>query len=322
MRQHEMLVQSKSSGQIYDITNCVTSADWTTQRCDQPGKLTFQALISDSRQMEPGDVVRFSMDGQLQFYGWVFTKADSRWGESDITCYDRLRYLKANASYAFYNQSASDIIRQIAGDLQLTTGSLADTGYQLPSLIEQNKTCFDIIQDAIEQTLLNTSMLYVLYDDGNGLALQQPSSMISDVVLGDLSLLTDYTFTTDIDKDTYNSIKLVKPNTETGRAEVYLSEDSGNIGQWGLLQLYQTVDDSKNEAQVKAQGAAMLEYYNRATRTLKVEALGVSGLRAGQMVLIKSEEIAGGISQYVMIEKASHHYENGIHTMTLDMYEL
>lgn len=322
MRQYEMLVQSKSTGQIYDIANCVTSADWTTQRCDQPGKLTFKALISDSWQMEPGDVVRFSMDGQLQFYGWVFTKADSRWGESDITCYDRLRYLKANASYAFYNQSANDIIRQIACDLQLTTGSLADTGYQLPSLIEQNKTCFDIIQDAIEQTLLNTSTLYVLYDDGNGLALQQPSSMISDVVLGDLSLLTDYTFTTDIDKDTYNSIKLVKPNTETGRAEVYLSEDSGNIGQWGLLQLYQTVDDSKNEAQVKAQGAAMLEYYNRAARTLKVEALGVSGLRAGQMVLIKSEEIAGGISQYVMIEKASHHYENGIHTMTLDMYEL
>ena len=322
MRQYEMLVQGKSSGQIYDITNCVTNADWTTQRCDQPGKLSFHVLISDTWQMEPGDVVRFSMDGELQFYGWVFTKADTRFGESDITCYDRLRYLKANASYAFYNQSASDIIRQIAGDLQLTTGSLVDTGYQLPSLIEQNKTCFDIIQDAIEQTLLNTSTLYVLYDDGNGLALQQPSSMISDVVLGDLSLLTDYTFTTDIDKDTYNSIKLVKPNTETGRAEVYLSEDSGNIGQWGLLQLYQTVDDSKNEAQVKAQGAAMLEYYNRATRTLKVEALGVSGLRAGQMVLIKSEEIAGGISQYVMIEKASHHYENGIHTMTLDMYEL
>ena len=66
----------------------------------------------------------------------------------------------------------------------------------------------------------------------------------------------------------------------------------------------------------------MLEYYNRATRTLKVEALGVSGLRAGQMVLIKSEEISGGISQYVMIEKASHHYDSGIHTMTLDMYEL
>lgn len=320
MQQYELLVQNKSSGQIYNITNSVTSADWVTERCDQPGKFTFQVLLSDDWQMEPGDVVRFSMDGQLQFYGWVFTRADDRWNVSNVTCYDRLRYLKANASYAFYAQTAGDVVRQIAGDLQLTTGTIEDTGYKLPSLIEQNKSCFDIIQDAIEKTLNATGKLYALYDDREGLSLQEPANMVSDVVLGDRSLLTDYTYTSDIDKETYNSIKLVKPNQETGRADVYLTEDSANIGQWGLLQLYQQVDDKQNEAQIKSMGAAMLTYYNRVLRSLKISSLGVSGLRAGQMILIKIDGL--GLEQFVLIEKAAHHYENGVHTMDLDLYEL
>lgn len=320
MQQYELLVQNKSSGRIYNITNSVTSADWVTERCDQPGKLTFQVLLSEDWRMDPGDVIRFSMDGELQFYGWVFTKSDDRWNVANVTCYDRMRYLKANASYAFYAQTAGDIVRQIAGDLQLTTGAIDDTGYQIPSLIEQNKSCFDIIQDAIKKTLEATGALYVLYDNGDGLSLQEPASMMSDVVLGDRSLLTDYTYTNDIDKDTYNSIKLVKPNQETGRADVYLTEDSANIGQWGLLQLYQQVDDEQNEAQIKSMGAAMLTYYNRVMRSLKTSSLGVSGLRAGQMILIKIDGIE--INQFVLIERASHHYENGVHTMDLDLYEL
>lgn len=322
MQQYELLVQNKTSGDIYNITDSVTSADWTTNRCDQPGKFTFEVLLSDGWQMEEGDVVRFSIDGEMQFYGWIFTRSEARWKVVSVTCYDRIRYLKANASYTFYTQSAGDIIKQIAGDLQLTTGTMEDTGYKLPSLVEQDKSCIDIIQDALQQTLLNTGKVFVLYDDGEGLALQEAANMVSDVVLGDRSLVTDYTYTTDIDKETYNSIKLVKPNQETGRAEVYLTEDSANIGQWGLLQLYQKVDDEQNEAQIKAQGTAMLEYYNRVMRSLKVSSLGVPGLRAGQMVLIKSDEIGPGLSQYVLVEKASHHFENGVHTMSLELFEL
>lgn len=321
--QYEMLVQNKTSGQIYDITNAVTSADWITQRCDQPGKLTFNALLSDSWQLEAGDVVRLSIDGQLQFYGWVFTKSGDRWGLYSVTCYDRLRYLKANASYAFYNQTAGDIIRQIAGDLQLDAGAIEDTGYTIPSLLAQDKSCLDIIQDALQKTLLNTGRVFVLYDDGQGLALQEAANMMSDVVIGDRSLLTDYTYATDIDKQTYNSIKLVRPNEETGRADVYIQEDSGTIGQWGLLQLYQKVDGDANEAQIKAQAAATLEYYNRVLKTLKISSLGVPGLHAGQMILVKADGMGDtGVSQYVMLERVSHRWENGVHTMDLETMEL
>lgn len=322
LQKTELVIASKAGGMI-EISGLVESCEWVTNRTGQPGKFTFTYLKDKDVTFTEGDVVRFSVDGQVQFYGWVFTRSETRWGEVSVTCYDRLRYLKANASYTFYSQSAGDILRQIAGDLQLDVGTVEDTGYKLPSLVEQDQTCLDILQTAIEQTLLNTGRVFVLYDDGQGLALQEAASMMSDVVIGDRSLLTDYTYTTDIDKQTYNSIKLVRPNEETGRADVYIQEDSGTIGQWGLLQLYQKVDGDANEAQIKAQAAATLEYYNRVLKILKISSLGVPGLHAGQMILIKADGMGDtGVSQYVMLERVSHRWENGVHTMDLETMEL
>lgn len=322
LQKTELVIASKAGGMI-EISGLVESCEWVTNRTGQPGKFTFTYLKDKDVTFTEGDVVRFSVDGQVQFYGWVFTRSETRWGEVSVTCYDRLRYLKANASYTFYAQSAGDILRQIAGDLQLDVGTVEDTGYKLPSLVEQDQTCLDILQTAIEQTLLNTGRIFVLYDDGQGLALQEAANMMSDVVIGDRSLLTDYTYTTDIDKQTYNSIKLVRPNEETGRADVYIQEDSGTIGQWGLLQLYQKVDGDANEAQIKAQAAATLEYYNRVLKTLKISSLGVPGLHAGQMILVKADGMGDtGVSQYVMLERVSHRWENGVHTMDLETMEL
>ena len=322
LQKTELVIASKAGGMI-EISGLVESCEWVTNRTGQPGKFTFTYLKDKDVTFTEGDVLRFSVDGQVQFYGWVFTRSETRWGEVSVTCYDRLRYLKANASYTFYSQSAGDILRQIAGDLQLDVGTVEDTGYKLPSLVEQDQTCLDILQTAIEQTLLNTGRVFVLYDDGQGLALQEAANMMSDVVIGDRSLLTDYTYTTDIDKQTYNSIKLVRPNEETGRADVYIQEDSGTIGQWGLLQLYQKVGGDANEAQIKAQAAATLEYYNRVLKTLKISSLGVPGLHAGQMILVKADGMGDtGVSQYVMLERVSHRWENGVHTMDLETMEL
>lgn len=315
----ELLIANKSSGKIWEVSNCVQSVTWTTNRTGSPGTLKFTVNKAGDLSYTEGDVVRFSVDGQLQFYGWVFTKSKNRWGEIETTCYDRLRYLKANASYAFYGQKVGDIVKQIAEDFQLTTGNLADTGYAIPSLIEEDQACLDIIEGAIQQTLLNTGDIYVFYDDGNGLALQRPEDMISNVMIGEKSLLTDYTYKTDIDEQTYNSVKLARPNEETGRADVVIAQDSDHIGQWGLLQLYQTVDGDVNDAQMKEQAEASLTYYNRRMRTLKFSTLGVPGLRAGQMVYMQIPGLGDiNLDQYVLLEKVDHTWENSVHTMEIE----
>lgn len=319
---YELLIATHQ-GPIYDVAPCVQSVTYTTNRTGEPGKLEFTLNKAGGISFFEGDVVRFSVDGTLVFYGWIFTKSKDRWDVIEVTCYDRVRYLKASASYAFYNQTAGDIIRKIAGDFQLEVSAIEDTGYAIPSLIEEEQTCLDIIEEAIQQTLLNTGRVYVFFDDGNGLSLREAGNMISDVMIGDKSLLTDYTYQTDIDEQTYNSVKLARPNEETGRADVFVAQDSANIGQWGLLQLYQTVDGDVNDAQVLAQAQATLSYYNRRMRTLSVTSLGVVGLRAGQMILMQVEGLGDvDLNQYVMLEKVTHTFENDQHTMDFDTLEL
>lgn len=315
----ELLIQNKSTGKVWEISNSTETITWTTERTGTPGTLKFTVVKAGDLSFTEGDVVRFSMDGRLQFYGWVFTKSKDRWGVIDVTCYDRLRYLKANASYNFIAQTAGDMIRQIAGDLQVETGEIAETGYPIPYFYKEDASCLDIIGEAVQQTLLNTGEIYVFFDDGNGLALRRPEDMISSVIIGEGSYLRDYTYKTDIDEQTYNSVKLARPNEETGRADVVIAESSENIGQWGLLQLYQVVDGDMNEAQMKARAQASLQYYNRRMRTLKVSSLGVPGLRAGQMVLMKVPGLGDiDLDQYVLLESVTHTYENDVHTMEFE----
>lgn len=316
---YELLVGRKSPGDTLNLTNCTSQVVWTSQRTGQPGKLNFTYLRTPESKIEEGDVVRFSVNGQLQFYGWVFNRGFDRWGPVDIVCYDRLRYLKTNASYSFYAQSAADIIKQIAEDFELDVGSLADTHYKLPSLIMQDKSCIDIINIALQKTLLNTGRVYVFYDSGDGLALKESNDLKTDIVIGERSLMTNYTFDSSIDSQTYNSVKIVRPNKETGKADVFIMKDSKTIGKWGLLQLYQKVDEAANDAQCKEQARVSLTYYNRVLRQLKFSALGIPGLRAGALLLVNLSDLDGEpFKKYVMLEKVEHTFKNDEHTMELE----
>ena len=316
---YELIVGRKTPGDLLNLTNSVTTASWITQRTGNPGKLTFTYLRTPQSKIEEGDVVRFSADGELQFYGWVFSRGQDRWGPVDVVCYDRLRYLKANNSYTFYVQSAADIIKQICEDLQVDVGTLADTGYKLPSLVMQDKSCIDIINTALQKTLLNTGKVFVFYDSGDGLTLKEANDLKTDIVIGDYSLMTNYTFDSSIDTQTYNSIKLARPNQKTGKADVFVMKDSEHIGKWGLLQLYQTVDEAANDAQVKEQAKVSLEYYNRVLQQLKFSSLGVPSLRAGALILVNLSDLDGEpFKQYVMLEKVGHTFKNDEHTMKLE----
>ena len=319
---YELIILEKRTGNAWDAAPQVQSATYTTNRTGSPGTLKFTVNASGISFVE-GDAVRFSVDGQVIFLGWVFTKSRDRYAVIDVTCYDQLRYLKASASYCFVGRTAGQIITEIAQDFQLTVGTLDDTGFSIPSLIMEEKSCLDIISTALQRTLLATGKLYTFFDDAGVLSLREAGAMVAQGVVGTGSLLLDYTYKTDIDEHTANSVKLVRPNEQTGRGDVFQAEDSGTIARWGLLRLYQTVDEALNDAQAAAQAQSMLRYYNRRWRTLKVSALGLLGLRAGQMLMMQVENLGDiDLSRLVLLEKVTHTFENDLHTMDFEVQEL
>jgi len=318
----ELILLEKETGKSWDIAPQVQKVTCTTNRTGSPGTLKFTVNASGISFVE-GDAVRFSVDGQVIFLGWVFTKSRDQYSIIDVTCYDQLRYLKASASYCFIGRTAGQIITEIAQDFQLAVGALDETGYSIPSLVMEEKSCLDIISTAIQRTLLATGMLYTFFDDAGMLSLREAGSMVASGVVGTGSLLLDYTYKTDIDEHTCNSIKLVRPNEATGKGDVFQAIDSGNVDRWGLLQFYQTVDEAMNDAQAAAQAKSMLRYYNRRWRTLKVSSLGLLGLRAGQMLMLDIPYLGDiHLKQLVLLEKVTHTFENDLHTMDFEVQEL
>ena len=248
---------------VMDYINATREIEWVTNRMDAPGKLKFSCVEIGSSTIPEGSSVEYTINGEKMFKGYVFTLEQKRDGEKTYTIYDQLRYLKAKASYAFTNMSLEQIIMRIAGDFGLKVGTLDSTGYVFPSLLKENEECIDIIFDALSQTIIQTGKIFIFYDKAGELTLTEVNKMFLTSRIGDGSLATDYTYKRDIDSDTYNRVKLVRKNEKSGRTDVYVHEDTETIKQWGLLQYYDEVDKSLNEAQIDQMCAAYLQYYNR-----------------------------------------------------------
>ena len=86
----------------------------------------------------------------------------------------------------------------------------------------QGQTLFDIVQNALDITLLNTGQMYVLYDDFGALALKNIVGMAYNLLINE-NTAEDYSYTCSIDRETYNQIKLVFDNEETGKRDVYMT---------------------------------------------------------------------------------------------------
>lgn len=304
----EVLYQNTSDGTIHDITSIVSTAKWKTVRRGTAGSFTFTALPS-AVKWEHGGVIRVKSGGRGIFYGYVFRISTAADGMTDITAYDQLRYLKNKNTYVFTNRKASAIIREICEDFKLKTGSIPDTGYVIPSMTEDGSELFDIMLKALDYTLVNTGRMFYLWDDFGALSVSEVSGGKLDIMLGDGSLATDYSYESSIDGETCDQVKLVRDNKDTGKRDLYLFKDSANIARWGLLQYFEKVDKDMNAAQITQHGEQLLELHNRPERTFSVDGISDLRVRAGKMIFVQMKSL--GVNQYFLIEEAEHDLTGG-----------
>ena len=317
---YKLLIYNTESNTMYDYAPITEKVSYTTSRNGSAGKLTFSFIQKKAINLTEGAKVQFYVDGAEIFLGFVFVTEQDRWGVVSVTAYDQLRYLKSAASYSIEGKKLNEIILQIATDMQLQIGTLEDTGYIIPTLTKESTECLDIIEYGLMLTQYNTGKTFVFFDDFGKLSLKEAKNMRSDILIGNGSIITDYTYKSDIDSDTYNQVKLVRPNKETGQGDTYNFSDSTTIKKWGLLQKYVKVDENLNEAQINEQGNIMMAYYDRVLKTISIDGVGgVPGLRAGAMAMFKIKdvpELSGGL--FLLLDKVKHTFSNGEHTMSLE----
>ncbi|MEJ8548153.1 XkdQ/YqbQ family protein [Brevibacillus borstelensis] len=318
---YEVLLDDKQ-GNVWDISGIVTGITWKTSRLGSPGSLDFTlikgAIYQDiSFKVNNGDIVRFRYNDQNVFYGYVFSVDGGKDESVRIKCYDQIRYLLNKDTYVFSKVTASEVVMRIADDFHLMTGQIANTGYAIPTMVEDNQTLLDIIEKALVLTIWNTGRNYILYDEFGSLTLRNVEEMLVDFMIGDNSLMTDFVIKSSIDQDTYNRVKLYKDNKKTGKREVYLAKDSANIAKWGLLQLTQSVDEDKTAAQINALLDQLITIKNRETKTLRIEAIGDPRVRAGCYVPIVIQEYQ--INQPFLVNEVTHRFDGDDYTMSLEL---
>lgn len=312
---YELLIQHGQT-LLYPPVEEGAAIEW--ERQGQPGKLTFEVVSTGGLGFEEGDACRFSVDGKPMFYGFVFEKSHkgSRPGVIKVTAYDQLYYLKNKDTYVYQGKTAGEVVRMLGEDFQLNLGELEDTGYVIACRTESNKTLFDIIQNALDETLKATGRMYVLFDEAGKLMLREIASMKLGVLL-DEDAMGDYDYGSSIAGRTYNKIKLLYENKDTGKREVYIAQHGENLNRWGVLQYFEKLDSAGN---AKAMADALLDLYNTKTRTLKLrEVLGDPRVRAGTLLVVmlglEDMEAAG----YLLVEQCRHSFRDGQHLMELKM---
>lgn len=289
---------------------------WSTERAGSPGKLTFKVYIDSKLNITEGNAVRFKWNGNKIFYGFIFSKKRDKEKFYTITAYDQLRYLKNKDTYVYENKTANEIIKMICDDFNMKTGTLEDTKYKIPSRVEDNQTLFDIAQSALDITLTNKKNMYVLYDNFGKVTLKGLKNMHVNLLI-DEETGQNFDYESSIDSDTYNQIKLVYNNEETGVRDVYIAKDSSHINSWGILQHYDTLEDGENG---KAKADALLDLYNTKTRKLSIEkALGDCRVRAGSMVGVMMDLDDVKVKNYMLVESCKHSFKNNEHWMDLTL---
>ncbi|MFC6334289.1 hypothetical protein ACFP56_16800 [Paenibacillus septentrionalis] len=310
------------NGAEWDISQIVHSLTWKTSRMGRAGSISFTLIKGGLYQSKDftysnGDMIRVLVGSTEVFHGYIFSIDAGRDEAVSITAYDQIRYLMNTDTYVFVGHTASDIVKRIAKDFQLKLGTIAETGYKIPTMSEDGQKLLDIICKAITLTYHHTGRDYCLYDDFGRLCLRDVEDVSLDFYIGEQSLMYDYSVKTSIDDDTYNRIKLYRDNSETGKREIYMAEDSVNIKRWGVLQLYQNVEEKMNDPQIKELLNNLAKLKNRERKSLQVNAIGDIRVRAGFRVHIKIDEY--GVDQALLVDECTHSFSNDVHTMSLEL---
>lgn len=289
---------------------------WETPRKGVPGKLTFSVVKDQALEFQEGNAVRMKKDGKNIFYGFVFTKKRSKDGLINVTAYDQLRYLKNKDTYVYTNKTASEFIKMVAADFRLNVGTIEDTGYKIASRVEDNKTLFDMFQNALELTLENKKQMYILYDNFGKLTLRNIEKMKLDVLI-DEETGESFDYSSSIDSNTYNKIKLSYENEKTGKREIYIAQDSNHMNEWGILQFFETIKETTNG---KLKADTLLAMYNQKSRSLSMKkAFGNIYVRGGNMVVVQLNLDDIKVMNYMIVENVKHTFKEGEHFMDLQL---
>lgn len=300
-----------------DITQAATSISWSgsvSQAARTAEIAVIHAPDDDGVKklrlnIGAGDVLKLYEDRELIFLGEVQgAKGSSEIGTVTYTCYDLLNHLlKSNGVYNFKNTTAERITQKVCADLEIKTGSIAETKATIKKLLIDGESYYDIIMKAYTKAAKQTGKKYICSMDGAKLSVKIKGEVVKNYTLAEGYNITNAAYEESIE----DMVNVVKIFDEKGK-QVGVARNDKWVKKYGI---YQQV--YKKEKGVNAQTAArnMLQGIKK-----QVTVEGIDGdlnCIAGNGVKVHDKDT--GINGLFWIDSDTHTWENGVHTMSLEL---
>lgn len=311
---------------VFDITPfCVGDIKVTSVRTGKAGCIEFTVGRNLGRSFSffEGDFIKFYVDGNIIFSGFIFSKERNAEHFIKVVAYDQLRYLKNKDTYCYSFKTASDVVMMIIKDFSLKYDSIDNSGYVINARIEENKSLFDIILNAADITYKNTGRRFVLFDMAGKLCFKDENNLKLplSISIDDVDII-DFACKTDIDSDTFTQVKLFQKNkTKKIDKSIVVRNDSG-IQSFGVLQYFEKMPDEYNDFQLKSCAESILKEKNRVKTSFSVKCmgrnLGEENIRAGNGIFINAIDIGEEIAEgFYFIKKCVHTFSSGLHIIEM-----
>jgi len=303
-----------------NLADLCSKVEYTTILHDQPGKLNLfvQKDPNGELSITNGLQVKLTVNGFELFLGYVFHVGMDDEETFKVDCYDQTRYLKREEIYLTKEQTASDIFKQVCSEAGLSHNVKTSTNFMLTPYLHDKKSLYKVIKWGIDQNLINTNQYCFIRDNFGMIEFTDVNSELTDIEISDDQLALSYKYELSITPDTFNFIKVVRNNYETGLRDVWITKDSETMAKWGHLQKLVVADEKESEEQITALSDSLLMLHNRETRTLSVTALGNLNLKAGNGIILKLDRL--GIIQNMWINKVTHKFDKDTHIMELELF--
>lgn len=325
----EFKMGKRDLSEPWDMSQIVTNIKWTTDIDFAAGELAFTILeVNEGFFPSNGDSVCFKWDNNRTFFGYVFSISYKSDETIEVVAYDRLRYFKNQDTIVWPVGNALQRFNSIMERTSTPHDNLAAATTNLPAEVSDGKTYFDMLKSAFDATHSQSGNRYAMRDVYGLVQFIRVASnngaYISDrtpIIIGDGSLLIDFTFGSSID-ELYNVVKLIRETEDEQKRTVYTTKTANSDSsqrRYGTLQIVEKADDKLNDSQMQDRANQLLRQHNKEKVTLTINAIGHEAIRAGTRFYISIQDLRDiGIgTREVLATKVTHNFKHDW-TMTID----
>jgi len=306
---------NRKDGSITDITQLVASVSWggSTSQAARTAEIVVTNAPDDKNIVQltiaTGDVIQLYENSNLIFYGEVQTREKtSETGMVTYNCNDLLIHLlKSTAVYNFADTTAEDITKKVCADFSIEMGTIAETKATIKKMIVDGSTIYDIIMLAYTKAARQTGEKYICRMDGTKLLVEIKGTQIENFVLAEEYNITNTSYQETIE----NMANVIKIYDDTGKQIGEIKNDEW-VKQYGVYQQTYKKEKGVNET------LAAENLLNGIEMNVTLE--GINGdlkCVAGNGVEVYDKST--GLSGLFWIDSDTHVWENGIHTMSLEL---